>query len=62
MKLVLPNITLDNGRKLVVTYSLKNEQEKINEIEKSNKKLKDKLEKISLLNHNSNQGYKNIYN
>lgn len=59
----IANITLDNGRKLVVTYSLKRARKDKADREKAIKKLKDKLEKISLLNHNSQiKDIKNIYN
>lgn len=41
----IANITLDNGRKLVVTYSLKRARKDKADREKAIKKLKDKLEK-----------------
>ena len=55
----IANITLDNGRKLVVTYSLKRARKDKADREKAIKKLKDKLEKnISVKSQLSNQGYK----
>lgn len=55
----IANITLDNGRKLVVTYSLKRARKDKADREKAIKKLKDKLEKnISVKSQISNQGYK----
>lgn len=55
----ITNITLDNGRKLVVTYSLKRARKDKADREKAIKKLKDKLEKnISVKSQLSNQGYK----
>ena len=55
----IANITLDNGRKLVVTYSLKRARKDKADREKAIKKLKDKLEKnISVTSQLSNQGYK----
>ena len=55
----IANITLDNGRKLVVTYSLKRARKDKADREKAIKKLKDKLEKnISVKSQRSNQVYK----
>lgn len=55
----IANIALDNGRKLVVTYSLKRARKDKADREKAIKKLKDKLEKnISVKSQLSNQGYK----
>jgi len=53
------NITLDNGRKLIVTYSQKRAKKDKHEREKGIKKLREKLEKEkSVKSHLSNQGYK----
>lgn len=51
--------TLDNGRKLIVTYSRKRAKKDKADREKGIKKLKDKLEKEkSVKSHLSNAGYK----
>jgi transposase len=53
------NFTLDNGRKLVVTYSKKRAKKDKADREKGIKKLKEKLEiEKSVKSHLSNQGYK----
>jgi len=53
------NITLDNGRKLIVTHSQKRARKDKHEREKGIKKLREKLEKsISVKSQLSNQGYK----
>ena len=55
----IANITLDNGRKLVVTHSQKRARKDKADREKGIKKLREKLEKsISVKSQLSNQGYK----
>ena len=55
----IQNITLDNGRKLVVTYSQKRAKKDKYEREKGIAKLREKLKKsISVKSQLSNQGYK----
>jgi len=53
------NFTLDNGRKLIITYSKKRAKKDKSDRDKGIKKLKAKLEKEnSVKSHISNQGYK----
>ena len=53
------NFTLDNGRKLIITYSKKRAKKDKSDRDKGIKKLKAKLEKEnSVKSHLSNQGYK----
>ena len=53
------NITLDNGRKLIVTYSQKRARKDSREREKGIKKLREKLQNSkSVKSQLSNQGYK----
>lgn len=55
----IARFTLDNGRKLIVTYSRKRAKKDKADREKGIKKLKDKLEKEkSVKSHLSNAGYK----
>ena len=55
----IARFTLDNGRKLIVTYSKKRAKKDKSDREKGIKKLKAKLEKEkSVKSHLSNQGYK----
>ena len=55
----IKNITLDNGRRLIVTHSLKREKKDKYEREKGIAKLREKLKKsISVKSQLSNQGYK----
>jgi len=55
----IANITLDNGRKLVITHSQKRARKDKADREKGIKKLREKLEKsISVKSQLSNQGYK----
>ncbi len=55
----IANITLDNGRKLVVTHSQKRARKDKADREKGIKKLREKLEKsVSVKSQLSNQGYK----
>jgi len=55
----IANITLDNGRKLVVTHSQKRARKDKHEREKGIKKLREKLKNsISVKSQLSNQGYK----
>lgn len=55
----IANITLDNGRRLVVTHSQKRARKDKADREKGIKKLREKLEKsISVKSQLSNQGYK----
>lgn len=55
----IKNITLDNGRRLIVTHSLKRQKKDKYEREKGIAKLREKLKKsISVKSQLSNQGYK----
>ena len=60
--LKIANITLDNGRKLIVTYSKKRARKDKADREKGIEKLKEKLKKsISVKSQLSNQGYKKYF-